>query len=300
VTPTEPHASPPREPAGDPALPTAEETAVSQTIVLLTAAAAIGVVVLELLKVGYPEARTPPGWFVWPTASVFVIGLATALPEHLGSIWAIVTSNPYDPKQALPHWRARRPTIQPKVVYLLSATLLLAFTALVWNTGLGIESPYVPLVSAPAVFGPFIAKRGRTVLGLAIVVGLTLGAIALWAPRSACTHESSCSARLADGRSVAVEDRYKPRKSVYVGVAVTLIVLASLIAAARLERERRVAAENAEVRERLVKLQAENAEVREKLAKLQAPQAGTEVGEPGDSYEPEEDGRARGSREDST
>jgi hypothetical protein len=210
----------PHPPDGD-APESVEGTAIFQTQVLILAAVMFGAVVWALLELAYPEPRTPPFAFIALCGAVVVIGLFSAFPEALiGRTWSGMTGKgQYRPGRGMSWWLDRRPKAQPGIVYVLSAGLLLAFVALVWATGFGIESPYVPLVAAPAVFGPFVARRGRAVVGLVLVVGAMLILLTWQAPPSPCPER-------CPPEEVEV---YKPRPVVYAGVAITLIVLAGII-----------------------------------------------------------------------
>lgn len=139
----------------------------------------------------------------------------------------------------------------------MSGLLLLAFIALVWQTGLGIESPYIPLVTIPAVFGPFVARSGDTVKVLVVVVGLALGAITVWAPEcrgSYCEKTERIAATAAPGHAqsgTAESTTFevpKPHRVVYAAVSWLLIVLAGIISSGRLARERELLEENEELR----------------------------------------------------
>jgi hypothetical protein len=223
-----------------------EATAIFQTGVLMFTALSIGVVVWLLLHYGYPIHRALPSTFLALMLTVFFVGLLTAFPDRLGRQWANVNKAKYKPSRPMKAWGRWRPGVQRAVVFALSFCLLLAFVMLVWETGLGIESPFIPLVTAPAVFGPFVALYKRSVMALVIVVSVSLGGIALWAPTTPCPHAKCMPVSRPQHPSKGYRDAqsFRPRGGVYIGIAVTLVFLASLIAANRLERETQLEAEN--------------------------------------------------------
>jgi len=51
---------------------------------------------------------------------------------------------------------------------------------LVRHTGGGIESPFVPLLVAPAIFGSFVAQTWQGIVGLVVVTGAGVSVIARW------------------------------------------------------------------------------------------------------------------------
>lgn len=253
MTPSD-NATPEREP-GALVLTDAERTAVFQTRVLMFAAGLIGIVVWASLKVGYGIELDLPPVFAVLIVVVLALGGVTTFPEHVARGWSELGGRAdYQIGMVVGWWAARRARAQRWIVFLLSGLLLAAFVVLVWQTGLAIESPYIPLVTAPAVFGPFIARNRETVIALVLVVALALGAITELAPDDACPGQGcapiarDASTGGAAGRGEEPTDldaaSFEPRPGVYLGVAVTLLVLAGLISARRLQREQELVREN--------------------------------------------------------
>ena len=207
-----------------------------QTAVLIVSTLIILNVTSYLLRHGYDEPRALPSLTKWLLVAVVPIGILTAGPEYVGRLWAELCGQDYVPTRPMEWWEKKgRPRYQPAVVYVIAVLVLVAFTALVWKTGLGIESPYVPLASSPAVFGPFVARRQQAVVFLVFIVSACLCLIAWVAPHTACGQQI-CSEN--------AEEMLHPHRVVYVGVAVTLLLIAGLISASRLAREQDLTAQN--------------------------------------------------------
>jgi uncharacterized protein YciI len=83
--------------------------------------------------------------------------LISAQPEGLGA-W----------------WLKHRVRVQRRFVVLLSALMVFGLDRLVHTTGGGTRSPFMPLLEAPAVLGPFIATNWR---GVVLSAGAVSGAV---------------------------------------------------------------------------------------------------------------------------
>lgn len=212
-----------------------ETDALYQTTVIAWGNLAILVVVWVLLRYGYEEPRDVPVLFTVAQLFVFGVGFTTLYArqaaEAISRMWD--PDDPFEPRGWLKWWLDRRPRIQPFIVFALAAIVLASLTYLVWVTGLAIESPFVPLAAAPAVFGPFVArKRKEVVVGLVAIVIVLLGLIALEAPTSACGPDACDS----DGEMTA----HEPDAFVYYTTTVTVLLIVGWISANKLAVEKRM------------------------------------------------------------
>jgi hypothetical protein len=80
-------------------------------------------------------------------------------------------------------WIKRREPILKWSVIGLSAVMVISFYTLVSATGGGIRSPFMPLLEAPAILGPFIAEGAvgvalsSSVVSIAITIQILLGSV---------------------------------------------------------------------------------------------------------------------------
>jgi MFS family permease len=226
--------------------------AVYQTTVIAFGNIVILAVVWGLLRWGYPEPREPPTLFTIAQVVISAVGCVTAIPEHVAAMVAQTwTEDPYEPGPQLKRWLSARPRVQPFVVFALAALVLASLTYLVWVTGLGIESPFVALAAAPAVFGPFVARKRRgVVVGLVAIVSVLLGVVAIWAPTSPCGRHECTSPQATASR--------EPGRGVFFATTVTVLVIVGVISANKLETEKKT-------RVKLKNLETENAALRRGL-----------------------------------
>ncbi|HEX4033602.1 MAG TPA: hypothetical protein VHX66_04080 [Solirubrobacteraceae bacterium] len=255
-----------------------EPTALLQTKVLMAAAFVFGVMVFALLKSGYAVTRSPPLGFYLPCGVVFSLGAVTvygdALWRELRRIWEGVTTSEEpdgdDPVSQRPTsvqdgayakglWLRNRPNVQPLLVYLLTAIIVVGFVELVWDTGLAIESPYVAFVTAPAVFGPFVARRGGTVAALVLVAVALLVAMTWLFPMAPChgcanlTDLRSMTGNTLEARVLSWE-RHRPSPEVYLVSGLAVLALAGTISAQRMRREGKLVRENRDLKRQLLDL----------------------------------------------
>jgi hypothetical protein len=254
-----------------------ESTALFQTKVLMAASVVFGVLVLLCLKYGYAVSRKPPKAFYAPCVFVFVVGGLTVYGDvvvrEVAKIWeGFLESDDSpddDPGSEVPSetegnvdtkgfWLRHRPNIQPLLVYVLTAIIVVGFFELVWDTGLAIESPYVAFVTAPAVFGPFVARRGGTVAALVVVAVALLVAMTWSFPAAPC---NGCPNHLTDGvRSmtrgnlearVLSWERHRPAGEVYLVSGLAVLALAGAISARRVRHEGQLVRENQDLKRQL-------------------------------------------------
>jgi hypothetical protein len=196
-------------------------TPVFQTGVIVVGNGVILGAVVWGMKHGFAHARPIPRLFLKLEILVLGVGLLTAFPEHPRSwLYDLVRRTKKDPEGLLGWWLEHRPNIQRYVVYGLSAAVLAALISLVLDTGGVIESPYVPFLTAPALFGPLVARRGRAVLLLVVVVAVAILILGL---------------RVHAVNGVSRSNLPKPW--VYWSTAIILIATSGGISAARLDRE---------------------------------------------------------------
>lgn len=211
-----------------------ESRRVFQTEVIVWGNVAIALAVLGAWLAGYRERPSFPWVFFALELVVIVVGAVSVYAENFARAavdrWKrLGTGDPPSVGDAARgSWRERRPLAQRNVVFVLAGLVMLSLTLLVFQTGLGIESPFVPLAAAPAVFGPFVARERPVVLALALMVSALLAGIWELAPQSPCGWEE-CGAAEREAR--------RPRPIVYLAVTVTLLAITALIAAERLRRE---------------------------------------------------------------
>jgi hypothetical protein len=269
------------------------ERAVTQTQVLVGTAFVLVLVVALLLKTGYEDPPDLPGSFLYTCIGVIFVGGATGFAEQwMALAWSLYKgANGGPPKEwdtALKKFRER---FQPYLVYLLTAGNLCAFTSLVWNTGLSIESPFIPLVTAPAVFGPFVARKVATIIALLVIVGIVLCGITWLLPREPCDgcltrpvseqplDEAGPRYLRAFDEQLHETHQHRPRPGVFLVVGLAFLALATVIAIGRHSKER-------ELREEAIALTAERDVLRALIRRLGGTVPGEQVSE--DQAPPEE------------
>jgi hypothetical protein len=253
-----------------------EPTALLQTKVLMVAAFAFGVMVFALLKSGYAVSRKPPLAFYLPCIVVFSVGAVTvygdAVWREIRRTWeGVVSSEEPDGDDPVPRgpssaqdgveskglWLRNRPNVQPLLVYSLTAIIVVGFAELVWDTGLAIESPYVAFVTAPAVFGPFVARRGGTVAALVLVAVALLVTMTWLFPTVPCHGCANLTDDLHSMTGNALKarvlswERHRPSPEVYLVSGLAVLALAGTISAQRMRREGKLVRENRDLKRQL-------------------------------------------------
>lgn len=218
------------------------QSAIFQTAVIVTGNTFLVACVIALLGFGYDVPRSPPGVFLSLEVAAIGLGIATAFPEFGGTLWSFLAGEQYQPSRPMRRWAALRGSMQGAIVYILTLLVMVALVALVIDTGLAIKSPFVPLVIAPAVLGPFVARRRATIIGLLVTVTAALGVIAAFAPASECGL-AECS--------VARAQQYSPKVGTYLFAYASLLLMVGYVAGARLESESRLRGTVMELRARL-------------------------------------------------
>jgi hypothetical protein len=233
-----------------------EDRAIFQTQVLVVAAAFLLPLVWILLHHGYERPRELPVVFLVAMGAVMVLGGLSGFAETwMGISWSLGKRLTGDENGThVPDFvgslRAVRQRVQPRLVYVLTAVTVVGFCGLVVDTGLSIESPYIPLITAPAVFGPFVAREGSTAGALIAIVAILLIVITLLFPGEACDTcldlgevsqqlEGSADPGLRQlaGR-VELTEQYRPKPGVFLTVGFVFLALAGLISIGRLRTER--------------------------------------------------------------
>lgn len=146
------------------------ESAPSPKVLQLASLAAANVVVLLVAWMLTRAAGTElTAWFVAPEF-VVVIGAVVICGLGLfveGAEFILDDATPEDmarrrnlpPEGFEAWWLMRREGVVRWVLLGLAAVMVFALDRLVHTTGGGLLSPFVPLLTAPAVFGPFLAKQ---------------------------------------------------------------------------------------------------------------------------------------------
>lgn len=249
-----------------------EQDAVLQTQFLVVAATVLLFLIWLALRAGYGHRRDMPLVFYGPLLTVIFFGTATAFPEAVAYVFGPMVKRlsrgtpSAAPKRGderdtaskrafrrLHEWRRRW---QPRLVYVFTALTGAGFLGLVWKSGLAVESPYIPLVTAPAVFGPFVARDDTTVRYLLGIVGGLLVFIALALPTETCggcvttrdaVHElkgaSDPVVRQVRAELVKAED-YRPSRWVFVTVGFVFLAIAGVISSVRMQNERDLKRDN--------------------------------------------------------
>lgn len=230
-------------PAGDSPRPSpgiaveqTRDTFREQVAVLVTGNFVFVVTALISLSYGYHDHRGLPRDFLIFEGVVVGVGSLTAFPDVAAWIWAVLSgrSGKYEPSKSMTRYIYGVLRFHTPIVFGLSFVVLIGVTDLVRETGLGIESPFIPMVAAPAVFGPFVARNRRTVAILLVLVSAALAAIAWGAPMYSCP----------GGHCIEAQ---QPDRGVYFGVVVVFLAIAGRIAGNRLERENELKGEIAEL-----------------------------------------------------
>jgi hypothetical protein len=149
---------------------------------------ALAIVNAAVLFVAWAVTKAATGRSGLPTLFVapeFVIIVFSSVLSGLTLIvqgWAIVVSDSVSDSQQVEQilsrspegfeawWLQHREPIMLFFIFLLAAVMVFALDRLVHGTGGGLHSPFMPLLEAPAVLGPFIAREPLGVILSAVAV----------------------------------------------------------------------------------------------------------------------------------
>jgi hypothetical protein len=215
-------------------------TPVFQTGVIVAGNVVITCAVIAGLRWGNFKDSNLPAWFIVPELIAITVGILTAFSEHLESWLIALGRGPYKPSRPMKKWLDRRDNVQRYIVYFLSILVVIALAALVLETGNISASPFVPFLTAPALFGPFVAKGRGPVVGLVGVVALTiiiLGVNQETKGVMSCKPGQCLKAERLHPGAAGANAPDVPATWLYGGVSLILIVVAGGISAARLHRE---------------------------------------------------------------
>jgi hypothetical protein len=177
--------------------------------------------VLAGMRLGGFRDKSLPEAFWIAEAIIVGVGAVTAWPEDAARLWFTIAQKNYDPSTRMAALTKARDRLQGYVVYVLTATGLFALAQLVNHTGGIAASPFLPFLTAPALFGPFVAKGGKAVFTIVVVIaGVLVGLTEL------------------TGQFPASNPPMEPSAWLVAGVSLILVVGAGCISATRLERER--------------------------------------------------------------
>jgi|SRR5579862_4853796 len=206
-----------------------------QALMMILANVLVTFVVFLTLFLGYSKTRWPPKIFLF-CEIVVVFGNAFAAWTELfcGNLAAKLGRYEYAPSPKMARWIRHRVTEEPFLGKgFLSRRTLLNFASLrgvtwfsaglgfvaIWDviakTGGGIESPYAPLLVAPALLGPFVVMDPRALFVLLLAA---IGWVA-YADATGAHHSSKLSTSRLD----------HPHYLVYAGVTLVLVGSALLI-----------------------------------------------------------------------
>jgi len=215
-------------------------TPVFQTGVIVAGNVVITLAVIAGLRWGHFKDSNLPAVFIVPELFAIAVGILTAFPEHIESWIIALGRGPYKPSGVMQKWLDKRDNAQRYIVYLLSLLVVIALAALVLETGNISASPFVPFLTAPALFGPFVAKGWGPVVALVGAVALTiivLGFNQETTKGASCKPSQCLRAERPHSGAAGANDPDIPATWLYGGVSLILISVAGGISAARLHRE---------------------------------------------------------------
>lgn len=177
--------------------------------------------VISALYFGYDPYRLPPAGFVLAQIVIVLVAIAILVIEFGKPVYDALLDPDGSPLELVPRggvWGAHRRQIYTACIYGLFLLHLYALFDLVDKTGGGIYSPYTVMLSAPALYGPFLANRGITILGILLFNSIAIVFAVEWAGD--------------DGLEA-------PKQWVFAVAAIAMIAVACGISAGRLSRANR-------------------------------------------------------------
>jgi hypothetical protein len=172
-----------------------------------------------LIHFGGTGSKAPPAAFVVLELLILAVVGGVATIEWGPWFWRMtVTRKSTQPVSRGGWWGKHRDHIMPVVISGLYVMTCLSFYKLVAQTGGGLESPFIPLLVSPAIYGPFIANRPLMIGGM-----LTLNAAVI---AVAVYHAPATPAK-----------SYPAASWLYAAVSIVVIVIAGAISAAKLKAD---------------------------------------------------------------
>lgn len=157
--------------------PTEEQTKPlfrEQLVSIAVASVLVVIVVWIAFKLGYEtkkgvhEIPSLPKAFWVPIAAAIAVGFVAPFGGDLLDALIEATGGEAMNKR-LPDW------VLQALVYVLTSAVAVGLTGLVARTGGFTESPFTPLMTAPAAIGPFMAQSRRTIVLLSV-----FGILSVW------------------------------------------------------------------------------------------------------------------------
>lgn len=199
---------------------------------------ALAVVNLVVIAVAWSvnEAESRPGFpglplsFIAPEIFIFLSATLlcslTGLAQGANAVFEESLEDPVETERIVSEndgfrawWLAHRVPYLRAGVIGLSALMVFALDRLVHSTGGGLRSPFMPLLEAPAVLGPFIARKWE---GLVLSVGAVSIAIGI---------------EIQTRNTAAVHADYGP--TAHTVVTLLVVLVAGLISAVQKRRKSR-------------------------------------------------------------
>jgi hypothetical protein len=132
-------------------------------------------VVVGILVGKFAQATTIPARFWIPEALIVFVGGIVVFADFTGPISAWLAQTRYDtPSPGIVKWQQKRAPALPFLVYVFSGVAVFALASLVEDTGGVVKSPFVPFLTTPALFGPFVAKDKRRAFLIVVIVALVV------------------------------------------------------------------------------------------------------------------------------
>jgi hypothetical protein len=199
-----------------------------------------GVILLSVwlaIEYGKFANRTLPGSFWIPELAIVLVGALVAFTEFGPRVAAWSGRTDYKDSPSMLHWMSvREPALGP-LVYVFTAVAVFALAQLVQHTGGVIGSPFLPFLTTPALFGPFVAKDKRTV---GLIIMLVVGIVVFLTTKGHTTTINRCAGSNCKAGSASAETHSAfnmPSKWVYSGVTIVVLLVAGGISTSRLARE---------------------------------------------------------------
>lgn len=202
-------------------------------IVILVAA-------LIALEEGHFKDHSIPASFLIPELCIIALGCAAAYTNLGGRLLAWLGRMSYEPSEGMRRWMRSREPLLRVLVFAFTAVAVFALVRLVEHTGGIVSSPFVPFLTTPALFGPFVAKRKEAVMLIVVAVAVVVLVLTAKDHTKAMARcpTPGCKQTVAD--QAADNAPAAPAQWLYSSVTLIVVFAAGGISAARLGRERKL------------------------------------------------------------
>jgi hypothetical protein len=151
------------------------------------------------LKEGYEQAPEIPGWVIWlAVGAIAAPGLLATSDSWLPGLARIIRGR--DPENGQAPVISER-FLKPAVFVFTGVTLMVLWQ--VTDCTDGVAGPFVPFLTAPAVFSPFVARNPLPIGGLSISVVACIVFLQTPPPQSLLTPED-WTFKLVAGMMIAI------------------------------------------------------------------------------------------------